>query len=144
MPDIEKWVREADVTPTCACAERKCGPHRCWPSRIYLLTIIGLLGFVAYLLSELFYRQDQKLGEYLAKDREASQVELHGMMAQGQLEWQQQVETQRIASDRQLSEIDSLLARVHHLNWALATPEIERDLQLKQEFEALHQERRRP
>src|SRR3990167_6703250 len=44
MAEIERFVREADVKPTCECAGRKCGPHRCWPSLIYL-GIIGI--FVA-------------------------------------------------------------------------------------------------
>ena len=139
----EKVLRviEEDYQPTCGCAGRKCGPHRCWPSLVGWITVGVCLigGWIAW----------SYLSGKLDKARQ-EQVELRGAFATEVMEqakvgaalttqevierWQQRIETQQ-------AEMTSLLNRAREVNWGLTTSDVERDIQLLERLSLLEQHR---
>lgn len=135
-PEVERFVREADVQPTCACASRHCGPHRCWPSWI---SWIGLgVGLVYVVLMHSFYlaeRADQQgaFHETLQQSVEARITQrLTAFQSEVGQEIRQRLDTSHGTVDAQVKAVNEQLRRAQELTWALATPEIERDLELRQ------------
>lgn len=137
MSSVERFVRESDVKPTCECAARKCGPHRCRWSTWGAACTGGLLVYVLVMHSFQMAERAEWRGTWQAKVLEQVLEQVRSTHAT----WQAQADalvrdaTEDFAT--QLRAIPPLLAQVEALNWALTTPEVERDLQLKHAVEEL-------
>lgn len=143
MPAIERFVREDDVKPTCECANRKCGPHRCWPSIWMGGLLLASLVYVLYLHSVQIGERAELRGVFATEVRDQAKAEAALTTQDIISQWDHKVQA-RLASVKddfthQLHAIPPLLERAERLTWALATPAIERDVQLKQAVEALQQ-----
>jgi len=152
MVEIERFVREADVKPTCECAGRKCGPHRCWPSVWGWVATGSLLLYAILMHSFQMGERAQLRGAMAAKIEERVVGEARETQQRALEEWQAQIQTLLVSADkevglrlqqhrqefeRRLEAIQSITERLKRLNWALATPDLERDIQLKQKLEEL-------
>ena len=146
----EKVLRviEEDFKPTCLCAERTCGPHRCGPSRWGWVGVGGLLIYAivmhSFHMNDLAELRGTFKAEVLAKAQAMTEVALN--TAQGEIWGRMQtflaashtlLQTAKADFDTRLEAIPPLLARAERLTWAVATPEVERDVQLKQAIERL-------
>lgn len=144
-------VLEEDYQPTCACAVRKCGPHRCWPSRVAWWGLGGMVLYAIVMHSAFAVERREFHGHFSTTLRQQLLTEVQESQQKVQQQFLQVASAlvqQRLSSvvehEQRLAE---LLRRTEQLNWVLATPELERAIQLRETLQAVQQqiaERERP
>lgn len=139
--DIERFVREEDVETECSCAAKKCGPHRCGPSKL-AWWVIGMLLVYLITMHSWQFAERGTFKHVLTKEM-TELVEQHTQVAINEA-------TRRFADvagaertawltsiDAQRAQIAQLLERAQRVNWALATPELERSIELQTRIDDL-------
>lgn len=115
--------------------------HRCWPSLFGWLGTGGLLLYLIVMHS--FHMNDLAelrgaLSSQIIKDAQAAVGDTilieRSRFQQALVEWDAQ---QRRQLDDRLEQADAHLQRATSLSWALQTPDVERDVELKRALEAL-------
>lgn len=134
--EIEKFVRLEDVETECSCASRKCGPHRCWPSKVGWIIVAILLAYTVSLQSFAFTSMETTLQKEIRRHDEAFQRQLLTL-------WHEQhEELLRSFLDQtytRMQAIEQVLERAAHVEWAVLTPAVEQTVQLKTALEAVEQ-----
>lgn len=136
-PEIERFVRERDVRPTCECQSRRCGPHRCWPS-IWLGS--GFLGAILWLIVIYSFHAEELHGIYgkwqdewnatAQHDLEVTTAKLVASTARAHQEFLGQLAQERRAFAESVERAQSVI-------WVTLTPEAERAIELRQALRKL-------
>ena len=138
-------VVEEDFQPTCACASRKCGPHHHWlPKALGGALLVSLVYAIVMHSFQIAERAEMR-GTFVDEVRAEAMADAKAEAALTTQEVLTQWDARIKSSDSQVAErliqAEALLTRATLLNWVLATPELERDMQFKQALEALQQRR---
>mgnify|MGYP001564367810 CR=1 FL=1 len=114
-----------------------------WPLRLKTIVAWNLLvtAWLVYVMSDRAWWLDARFAEEAAKVTQTVQEALRASQVETQVRFAQTVQ-ETIAPllaeiTRKHREADALLGRVQTLQWVVATPELERDRQLKEAVEAL-------
>ena len=141
MEKVLRVLEEEYQGPLCQCAARTCGPHRCRASRGYRAAFLVLLLLFVVEMSFRITELDDRWGKKQQQWQTALQaqvlaeVDYRILKLYDALDARDRAAQQALQAD--LDKVHALLRRVEGLQWVVATPELERDLQLKAALEAL-------
>ena len=139
--EIEKFVRLEDVETECSCASRKCGSHRCGPSTLAWWIIGGLLIYLLVMHSFQFAERDNfrhKLTTAMTElVEQRTQEQMHELVRTFTEASGRERVSLMVGMDERRTQLERLLERAQLLNWALSTPDVERDLLLQQRITGL-------
>lgn len=123
---VEKFIRESDVERLCECDSRKCGPHRCTPSKWLAGGVVVLLLYAIFMHSFSIGAQEALREDFATNLTETVDIHVASAFA-----------STIQANDAYLDRVQELVRRADSWYWAVSTPDVERDLQLKQQLDAL-------
>lgn len=157
-PDAEQFVRVSDIEETCACASRKCGPHRCWPSLVGWVLIGLLLTYTTYLhstfsgastkhIDELSDESSKRLTRIFEEKFTDATMSIDKQFADALVKLNQQLTNKFDAVTNQLSALKALqteaeetVGHIQRIAWSAETAQQEKDVHLLEQIEALRDE----
>jgi len=130
----EMFSRTTDVVTKCNCATRTCGPHRCWMSRAAVVVIAVLLIYTIVMHS-LFFTEREDIRQNLSRQ----------MVGQAMTEVNARLDTTfdlfrehtLKPAEKRINIALNRLKDVQYIGWAMTTPEVQRDVELRQMIDTL-------
>lgn len=131
-----RYVKLEEVGPelSCACASRKCGPHRCRASSIWRATTTILVVWVLGLLSTQTVKRDEAWATWKAEA-------LHAMESQNRSALEKATNLCRQYPEELLTQMQQDLKEFRQFRWITKTSQAEKDRQFLERLERLE---RRP